>query len=69
MATYSIVESNPIYYLIDVCFREMTFRQLIASSLLSGNLSEMLQEYADRYEQDWIALEGAQSEVVVLEEA
>jgi type II secretory pathway component PulF len=55
MATYSIVEATPIYYLVDVSFAGMTFRQLIASSLVNGNLSAMLQAYADQYEQDWLA--------------
>lgn len=54
MATYSIVEATPIYYLVDVSFAGMTFRQLIASSLVNGNLSAMLQAYADKYEADWM---------------
>jgi hypothetical protein len=58
MATYSIVEATPIYYLVDVSFQGMTFRQLLASSLINGNLSAMLQEYADQYEQDWVAANG-----------
>ena len=55
MATYSIVEATPIYYLVDVSFAGMTFRQLIASQLVNGNLSAMLQAYADQYEQDWLS--------------
>jgi hypothetical protein len=55
MATYSIVEATPIYYLVDVSFEGMTFRQLIASQLVNGNLSAMLQAYADQYEQDWLS--------------
>jgi len=56
MATYNIVEATPIYYLIDVMFDDMTFRQLIASELVNGNLGAMLQAYADQYEQDWLGL-------------
>jgi hypothetical protein len=55
MATYSIVEATPIYYLVDVSFEGMTFRQLIASQLVNGNLSAMLQAYADQYEKDWLS--------------
>jgi hypothetical protein len=54
MATYSIVEATPIYYLIDVSFDGKTFRQLIASELVNGNLYEMLQAYADQYEHDYM---------------
>jgi len=54
MATYSIVEATPIYYLVDVSFEGMTFRQLIASELVNGNLSAMLQNYADEYERDYM---------------
>lgn len=58
MATYTIVESNPIYYLIDVCFGEHSFRQLLASALVNGNLQAMLQAYADKYEADWLAMQA-----------
>ena len=54
MATYKIIEATPIYYLIDVEFEGLKFRQLLATSLLNGNLSAMLQEYADKYEQDYM---------------
>jgi len=54
MATYKIIEATPIYYLIDVEFEGLTFRQLLATSLLNGNLSAMLQAYADKYEQDYM---------------
>ncbi len=58
MATYSIVEATPIYYLVDVSFQGMTFRQLLASNLINGNLATMLQAYADQYEQEWVAANG-----------
>ena len=54
MAIYSIVEATPIYYLIDVSFDGKTFRQLIASELVNGNLDKMLQAYADQYEHDYM---------------
>jgi type II secretory pathway component PulF len=54
MATYSIVEETPIYYLIDVSFDGKTFRQLIASELVNGDLDNMLQEYADQYEHEYM---------------
>lgn len=57
MATYNIIEATPIYYLIEVCFGGQSFRQLLASSLVNGNLQEMLQLYADKYEQDWLAMQ------------
>ena len=57
MATYSIVEANPIYYLVDVEFSGMTFRQLLATEMLNGNLDNLLQAYADKYEQDWLAMQ------------
>jgi hypothetical protein len=58
MATYNVVEATPIYYLVDVSFQGMTFRQLLASSLINGNLATMLQAYADQYEQEWVAANG-----------
>lgn len=57
MATYNIIESNPIYYLIDVAFSGRVFRQLLASELVNGNLQSMLQAYADKYEQDWLDMQ------------
>lgn len=61
MATFNIIEATPIYYLIDVIFSGMTFRQLLATELLNGNLDSMLQEYADKYEQDWLAMQPEQA--------
>lgn len=57
MATYSIIEANPIYYLIDVEFAGMTFRQLLASEMVSGDLQGLLQDYADQYESEWMAMQ------------
>lgn len=57
MATYEIVEETPIYYLIDVFFSGQSFRQLLVSSLVNGNLDAMLQAYADKYEQDWLEMQ------------
>lgn len=57
MATFSIIEATPIYYLIEVCFGDQSFRQLLATSLVNGNLQSMLQAYADQYEQDWLAMQ------------
>jgi|SanBayMetagenome_1026888.scaffolds.fasta_scaffold00146_7 hypothetical protein len=57
MATYTIVEATPIYYIIDVEFSGFVFRQLIASDLLNGNLDAMLQQYADKYETDYLAMQ------------
>jgi hypothetical protein len=57
MATYVVIEATPIYYVIDVSFLGMTFRQLIATELLNGNLDTMLQAYADQYEHDWQAMQ------------
>lgn len=58
MATFSIIEATPIYYLVEVCFGERSFRQLLASALVNGNLQAMLQAYADKYEQDWLAMQA-----------
>jgi hypothetical protein len=57
MAAFSIIEATPIYYLIEVCFGERSFRQLLASALVNGDLQAMLQAYADKYEQDWLAMQ------------
>lgn len=57
MATYSVIEANPIYYLVDVCFSGLSFRQLLATEMLNGNLDRLLQAYADKYEQDWLAMQ------------
>ena len=58
MATFNIIEATPIYYLVEVCFGEHSFRQLLATSLVNGNLQGMLQAYADKYEQDWLAMQA-----------
>lgn len=56
MATFEIIEATPIYYVIDVCFLGLVFRQMIASIKTGVSLDSQLQKYADDYEKDWIAL-------------
>jgi hypothetical protein len=57
MATFAILEATPIYYVVEISFADQSFRQLLATELLSGDLDTMLQVYADNYEQEWLALQ------------
>lgn len=58
MATFEIIEATPIYYVIDVHFLGLVFRQMIASIKTGINLNDQLQKYADDYEREWVALQS-----------
>jgi hypothetical protein len=55
MATFEIIETNTPYYRIRVEFQGNQFEQTIISSKTGAALTTQLQEYADKYEADWVA--------------
>jgi hypothetical protein len=57
MATFQIIEATPIYYVIDVCFLGMVFRQLLVSVKTGDTLTSQLQQYSDQYETDWLSVQ------------
>lgn len=59
MATFQIIEANPIYYVVDVHFSGLVFRQTLVSVQTNGNLNSQLQQYSDQYETDWLSLQDA----------
>lgn len=59
MATFQIIEATPIYYVIDVHFSGLVFRQTLVSVKTNGNLNSQLQQYSDQYETDWLSLQDA----------
>jgi hypothetical protein len=59
MATFQIIEATPIYYVVDVHFSGLVFRQTLVSVKTNGNLNSQLQQYADQYESDWLSLQNA----------
>lgn len=59
MATFEIIEATPIYYVVDVHFSGLVFRQILVSVKTNGNLNSQLQQYADKYETDWLSLQNA----------
>lgn len=59
MATFQIIEATPIYYVVDVHFCGLVFRQILVSVKTNGNLNSQLQHYSDQYELDWLALQDA----------
>jgi len=59
MATFEIIEATPIYYVIDVCFLGLVFRQTLATIKTGTDLQKQLQGYSDDYERDWISLQSA----------
>ena len=59
MATFEIIEATPIYYVVDVHFSGLVFRQTLVSVKTNGSLNNQLQQYADQYETDWLSLQDA----------
>ena len=59
MATFQIVEATPVYYVVDVHFSGLVFRQTLVSVKTNGSLDNQLQQYADQYETDWLSLQNA----------
>jgi len=59
MATFQIVEATPVYYVVDVCFSGLVFRQTLVSVKTNGSLDNQLKQYADQYETDWLLLQNA----------
>jgi hypothetical protein len=59
MATFQIVEATPVYYVVDVYFSGLVFRQTLVSVKTNGSLTTQLQQYADQYETDWLSLQDA----------
>ncbi len=59
MATFEIIEATPIYYVVDVHFSGLVFRQTLVSVQTNGNLTSQLQQYSDQYETDWLSLQNA----------
>ena len=58
MASASVEYSNTPYYGVTVAFGEQTFFQIIISYLIEADFINMLQNYADDYEREWLALVG-----------
>jgi len=56
MATVSILADEAPYYTIEVAFGDHQFQQVIVSALSGPALDEQLQQYADEYERQWLAL-------------
>jgi hypothetical protein len=59
VATFEIIEATPIYYVVDVHFSGLVFRQTLVSVKTNGSLNNQLQQYADQYETDWLSLQDA----------
>ena len=58
MATYSVLESKDGYSTVQVEFADQVFVQQIVSPLTGPKLDKQLQDYADAYEAEWLALNG-----------
>ena len=59
MATFSLVNSSAPYYTIIVYFQDQEFQQTIVSDKTGSALEAQFAAYADQYEQDWLAMQGA----------
>lgn len=62
MASASVEQENAPYFGVTVSFGEKIFFQIIISYLIGADFTALLQNYANEYEQQWIAQFGQVSE-------